>query len=397
MDEWPSDDDLRSTTAPVGSPMMYSSLNVVELSSRASRRAAGRIRNLEVALESGLTKLSADMSPGEGRGVTLGFATPAAGRTKSVFSHTPSTDEVVKTAATSGVGSRNGSWPSTMRTQKFVSRLQHRTPLSSSSSAKQLRCSTLSCSPSATSLTSSSSWSTLKSRPASAAFERGESAAPGSKTLSRLVSLPEYVKRDVKKLFDSFALQQCKQQEEAQREQDRKIRQPKHAQPASEWTLQGATQPKQPQPQPEKQHLPDQTGHQKSPHSQQIAAAGAPAKRSQPPSAEVARLLPTRQSFAQLLRVYNRRASSAEIAAMLQVVAEPLGRLTSQVWAVETKRLRGSEIRRVFAAVDRDGSGGIDVSEFAAAVEEAGLDDLELRRLFDAADKDGNGGVLVCR
>ena len=82
---------------------------------------------------------------------------------------------------------------------------------------------------------------------------------------------------------------------------------------------------------------------------------------------------------------------------MLHVVAEPLGRLTSQVWAVEMKRVRGSEIRRVFAAVDRDGSGGLDVSEFAAAVEEAGLDDLELRRLFDATDKDGNGGVLVCR
>lgn len=158
------------------------------------------------------------------------------------------------------------------------------------------------------------------------------------------MSLPDHVKREVKDLLESFALQQRQKEEE-----------------------------------------------------RQLSESAAPQTKPQRPSqklmsVDVARLAPTRQSFAQLLRVYKKRATAAEIDAMLESVAEPLSKLISASWAAETKRLHGNEIRRIFARIDRDHSGGIDVSEFAAAVEEVGLDESSLRQLFDASDKDGNGG-----
>ena len=208
----------------LSSPPKYASMDVVELSKSASSRAAGRIRDLENTLDISLTKnnLAGGGSPVGSR--VIAFTTPAVGRRKSVFSRTPSTEEAASSTPCSSHKPSLGSRPSTtLLSRKTFSRLQHRnTPLSSSSSAKQLQCSTPSSDTPASSLTTSSSWSSLKSRPASAAFERGESTAPGSQTRSRIVSLPEHVKRDVKKLFDSFALQH-KRQEAAQRKQPRPL------------------------------------------------------------------------------------------------------------------------------------------------------------------------------
>ena len=391
----------------LSSPPKYASMDVVELSKSASSRAAGRIRDLENTLDISLTKnnLAGSGSPAGSR--VIAFTTPAVGRRKSVFSRTPSTEEAASSTPCSSHKPSLGSRPSTtLLSRKTFSRLQHRnTPLSSSSSAKQLQCSTPSSDTPASSLTTSSSWSSLKSRPASAAFERGESTAPGSQTRSRIVSLPEHVKRDVKKLFDSFALQH-KRQEAAQRKQPRPLSGGQSKQAQQQHEQRHRQQPRgEAQPQGRQERVvqdgtpkpaqPDKAqGHKAQPHKAQPHKTPPSPGSRQEPGAEVARLGPTRQSFAQLLRVYNRRASSAEIGAMLQVVEEPLGRLTSKAWAAETTQRHGDEIRRIFASADRDGSGGIDVSEFAASVEEAtGLDDLELRRLFDAADKDKDGGA----
>lgn len=99
----------------------------------------------------------------------------------------------------------------------------------------------------------------------------------------------------------------------------------------------------------------------------------------------------TRKGFETLLRMYYRLATNDEIEAMLASVEGPLDELLCAKWALDAKGVHGATIRRIFAKADKDGSGGIDVSEFAAAVEAANISEAHVRDIFDAADKDGNG------
>ena len=76
---------------------------------------------------------------------------------------------------------------------------------------------------------------------------------------------------------------------------------------------------------------------------------------------------------------------------MLCLIAEPLAALTNGMWAESAKKTFGEEIRKAFAKVDKDGSGGIDVSEFASAVEAADISEQHVREIFEAADANGDG------
>ena len=55
----------------------------------------------------------------------------------------------------------------------------------------------------------------------------------------------------------------------------------------------------------------------------------------------------------------------------------------------------GESIQILFAKVDKDQSGGIDLAEFSAAIKAAGLEEAEIAKLFHSADKDGNGTLDV--
>lgn len=74
--------------------------------------------------------------------------------------------------------------------------------------------------------------------------------------------------------------------------------------------------------------------------------------------------------------------------AALQPIAEPEA-------PGATPEADGDAIRKLFAKVDKDGSGGIDMAEFTAVVKAAGLEEAEIKKLFASADKDGNGTLDV--
>lgn len=62
-------------------------------------------------------------------------------------------------------------------------------------------------------------------------------------------------------------------------------------------------------------------------------------------------------------------------------------------WAVQARSQNATEIRQAFARADIDGSGGIDISEFANAVAAAKIDERHARSIFDAADANGDGVI----
>ena len=103
------------------------------------------------------------------------------------------------------------------------------------------------------------------------------------------------------------------------------------------------------------------------------------------------KLQPTKRSFERVLHLYYPHASGDELQAMLCLIAEPLAALTNGMWAESAKKTFGEEIRKAFAKVDKDGSGGIDVSEFASAVEAADISEQHVREIFEAADANGDG------
>lgn len=183
----------------------------------------------------------------------------------------------------------------------------------------------------------------------------GHPGVPGERgTQSRVGNicvLPCYVRKAVLELFDAFAAQQ---------------------------ECSGPTSPPSAQPVPVF----------KQPFSK---AAGRGNGATMPPLQAIPKLAPTKKGFEQLLRLYHGRTNSDEIEAMLAVVAKPLDALVRGRWAARTKAQYGHAIRRAFAKADKDGSGGIDVSEFAMAVAAAKIDEAHVRALFDAADQDGNG------
>ena len=163
---------------------------------------------------------------------------------------------------------------------------------------------------------------------------------------SIICSLPAHTRKDVLQLFDAFAAQ--------------------HTEHGDAVALRPA----------------------KPPHSSSAAALKASSLLG---GVTAPKLGPSRKGFENLLRLYYRHAGSDEIEAMLAIVAAPLDELVSGRWAAKTKSKHGIAIQRIFAKADKDGNGGIDVSEFAASVEAANIDEAHVRAIFDAADKDGNG------
>ena len=74
-------------------------------------------------------------------------------------------------------------------------------------------------------------------------------------------------------------------------------------------------------------------------------------------------LAPTKRSFEAGLRLYYRTATADEIEAMLAHIKAPLDELMCGRWAARTKAQHGHEIRQAFMKADKNGDGGIDVSE----------------------------------
>lgn len=98
------------------------------------------------------------------------------------------------------------------------------------------------------------------------------------------------------------------------------------------------------------------------------------------------KLKPTKRSFEAILRLYYPQQTADEREAMLALTKPHLEALANGRWAAHAKAQYGADIKRAFAKADKDGSGGIDVSEFAVAVEAAHIDESHVRTLFEAAD-----------
>lgn len=181
------------------------------------------------------------------------------------------------------------------------------------------------------------------------------SAHGGASRRAAIATLPSHVRKEVMLLFDAFAMMQN--------------------QPTVDPPHVGA----------------------KPPTAGAKAAAPTPASRATSLLGMYrGKLVPSKRSFESVLRMNGfKSASQDEVEAMLALVATPLEQLATGQWVENAKRTYGAEVRAAFTRADKDGSGGIDLSEFAIAVEAANVDDTHMRLLFDAADANGDGVLDV--